>query len=199
MVSSQAIQQTSVFMHYLNLLNISKATSSLIPVYVAFLDASKAFDKISHWTLFRKLIDRNVPMCYLYQHQLMSVRWGYSISNVYNVANGVRQVGILSPKLFNIYIDGLSNILNNSLIGGSLGGKRINHMLYTDDLCIVSLSSAGLQKLLSICDEYCATHSITFNVKKSVCMFFKCTVIKHCDNSTVFLEIKSTLCRKLNI
>ena len=26
-------------------------------VYVAFLDASKVFDKISHWTLFKKLID----------------------------------------------------------------------------------------------------------------------------------------------
>ena len=33
----------------------SRSTS----VYVAFLDASEAFDKISHWTLFRKLIDRN--------------------------------------------------------------------------------------------------------------------------------------------
>ena len=106
----------------------------------------------------------------------------------FNVTIGVQQGGILSPKLFNIYIDGLSNILNNSLIGGSLGGKRINHMLYADDLCIVSLSSAGLQKLLSICDEYCASHSITFNVKKSVCMFFNCTVNKYCDNSTVFLS-----------
>ena len=61
-------------------------------------------------------------------------------------------------------------------------------MLYVDDLCIVSLSSAGSQKLLSICDEYCASHFITFNAKKSVCMFFKCTVNKHCDNSTVFLS-----------
>ena len=60
-------------------------------------------------------------------------------------------------------------------------------MLYAYDLYIISLSSAGLQKLLSICYEYCACHSITFNVKKSVCMFFKCTVNKHCDNSTVFL------------
>ena len=125
-------------------------------VYVAFPDASKAFDKISHWTLFRKLIDRNVSMyvikvlCYWYQRQLMSVRWGYSISNGFNVTNGVRQGGILSPKLINIYIDAMSNILNNSLIGGSLGGKRINHMLYADDLYIVSLSSTGLQKLLFI-------------------------------------------------
>ena len=40
--------------------------------YVAFLDASKAFDKISHWTIFRKLVDRCVPLylvmilCYWY-------------------------------------------------------------------------------------------------------------------------------------
>ena len=78
--------------------------SSSTSVYVAFLDTSKAFDKISHWTLFRKLIDRNVPMylikvlCYWYQHQLMSARWGYSISKVFNVTNGVRQGSILSPK-----------------------------------------------------------------------------------------------------
>ena len=82
-----------------------------------------------------------------------------------------RQGGILSPQLFNIYIDGLCDIRTRSSIGGSTDGKRINHMLYADDVCIVSLSSAGLQQLLSICDQYCAMHSITFNVEKSVCMF----------------------------
>ena len=168
----------------------SRSTS----VYVAFLDASKAFDKISHWILFRKLIDRKVPiylvkiLCYWYQHQIMSVRWGCSISKGFNVTNGVRQGGVLSPKLFNVYIDGLSNILNNCTTGGFLGGKRINHMLYADDLCIVSLSSAGLQNLLSICDKYCASHSITFNVKKSVCMFFNSSVNKHCDYANVYLS-----------
>ena len=118
----------------------------------------------------------------------MSVRWGCSISKGFNVTNGVRQGGVLSPKLFNVYIDGLSNILNNCTTGGFLGGKRINHMLYADDLCIVSLSSAGLQNLLSICDKYCASHSITFNVKKSVCMFFKSSVNKHCDYANVYLS-----------
>ena len=132
----------------------SRATS----VYVAFLDASKAFYKISHWTLFRKLIDRKVPIylvnifCYWYQHQIMSVRRGCSISKGFNVTNGVRQGGVLSPKLFNLYIDGLSNILNNCTTGGFLCGKRINYMLYADDLGIVILSSAGLQNLLLICD-----------------------------------------------
>ena len=91
-------------------------------------------------------------------------------------------------NLFNVYIDGLSHILNKSTIGGSLGGKRINHLLHADDLCIVSLSSAGIQQLLSICDKYCAAHSVNFNVRKSVCMFFKSEMNKLCDNVSVVLS-----------
>ena len=90
---------------------------------------------------------------------MMTVKWGHCISNSFNVTNGVCQSGVLSPQLFNVYIDGLSGILNRSTIAGSLGGKRINHLLYADDLCIISLSSAGLQQLLSICDQYCTSHS----------------------------------------
>ena len=83
----------------------------------------------------------------------MFVRWGCSISKGFNVTNGVHQGGVLSPKLFNVYIDWLINILNNCTTGGFLCDKRINHMLYADDLCIESLPSAGLQNLLSICDK----------------------------------------------
>ena len=56
-------------------------------IYVAFLDASKAFGKISHWTLFKKIIDRGVPiylvkiLCYWYQHQELIVQWGSCLQN----------------------------------------------------------------------------------------------------------------------
>ena len=82
-------------------------------VFVTFLDASKAFDKINHWTLFRKLIDRHVPLylvkilLFWYHHQTMCVRWGNSISSHFFVRNGVKQGGILSPRLFNVYINDL--------------------------------------------------------------------------------------------
>ena len=36
----------------------------------------------------------------------------------FNVTNGVRQGVILSPQLFKVYINGLSDILNSHTIGG---------------------------------------------------------------------------------
>ena len=54
----------------------SRSTS----VYVEFLDSSKAFDKINHWVLFKKLIARRVPiylvkvLYYWYQNQSMYIK-----------------------------------------------------------------------------------------------------------------------------
>ena len=37
--------------------------------------------------------------------------------------------------------------LNRSGIGGNIGCHLINHLRYADDLCLISLSSASMQKL----------------------------------------------------
>ena len=74
-------------------------------MFMGFLDASKAFDRRKHSTLFRKLIDRRVPnyivriMMYWYANQTMCVRWSGIVSQGFHVTNGVRQGGILSPYL----------------------------------------------------------------------------------------------------
>ena len=51
----------------------------------------------------------------------MFVRWGNTISTHFTVANGVKQGGVISPILFNIYMDTLSIALNSLGIGGYLG------------------------------------------------------------------------------
>ena len=80
----------------------------------------------------------------------MCVRWGNSTSSDFLVGNGVKQGGNISPILFNIYMDDLSMHLNSSGIGGYLGTAFINHLCYADDLCLISLSSSGMQQLLHI-------------------------------------------------
>ena len=79
------------------------------PVFTCFLDASKAFDRINNWTLFRKMIDSKMPLIivrilmFWYQSQLVCVKWGKVASNFFRISIGVRQGGILSPKLFALF------------------------------------------------------------------------------------------------
>ena len=42
-----------------------------------------------------------------YTKQDMKVRWGNTLSSSFQIGNGVKQGGILSPVLFNIYMDKL--------------------------------------------------------------------------------------------
>ena len=108
----------------------------------------------------------------------MHVRWGSTSTSSFHVSNGVKQGGILSPMLFNVYMDQLSIRLNRSGIGGDIGGHLINHLCYADDLCLISLSSAGMQSLLDICNSYAIEHVLTYNSNKSYSLCFKPKHIK---------------------
>ena len=97
---------------------VDKYKSLNCGMFMCFLDASKAFDRVKHSVLFNKLTRRGVSgyivklLSYWYATQTMRVRWGDCISSPFRVSNGVRQGGILSPYLFNVYMDDLSCLLN---------------------------------------------------------------------------------------
>ena len=80
-------------------------------VNVCLLDLSKAFDKMDHFALYLKLMDRSLPVQILsvlekwFSLCLSCVKWGSVMSNYYELKTGVRQGGVLSPILFGIYID----------------------------------------------------------------------------------------------
>ena len=93
--------------------------------------------------LFKKLIKRKVPFFIVrllivwYSLQRMHIRWGNTFSTSFCVSNGVKQGGIISPVLFNVYMVDLSCALNRSNIGGRIGGEIVNHLSYADDLCLI--------------------------------------------------------------
>ena len=95
----------------------------------------------------------------------------------------------------------ICDILNNSTIEGAIGGIRVNHILYADALCTISLSSASLWQLLVQCDDYCRKHYITFNVSKSICMFFSNLMLTTNVILLIYFYVAMllTLCRNLNI
>ena len=82
-------------------------------VNVCTIDLSKAFDRMNHYALFTKLIERNLPSKLLYiletwfTMSVTCVRWGDQSSSFYSLSAGVRQGGILSPFLFAKFIDSI--------------------------------------------------------------------------------------------
>ena len=79
-------------------------------VFSCFVDIRKAFDSVCHKILFRKLTALGIPtslinvMRYWYDNQLVQVKYNSSFSLEWKLSNGVRQGGVLSGHLFNIYI-----------------------------------------------------------------------------------------------
>ena len=119
-------------------------------VYVTFLAASKAFHQIDHWLLFNKITKKGVPLFiikllgYWYSRHKMFVRSGNTCSTSLCVTNGVKQGDIVSPMIFNLYMDDLNMKLNCSGIGRYIGNSFSNHLCYANNLCLISLSSSGI-------------------------------------------------------
>ena len=130
-------------------------------------------DAFCHSTSFKKLIDRQVPsyivriMIYCYINQTMFVRWSRILSEGFQVSNDVRQGGVLSPYLLNVYINDLRAALTKCRTGCCIDDKNINYLMYADDLVISSPSSVGLRELLSVCESYGLNHEIKLDHKKS--------------------------------
>ena len=156
-------------------------------VFTCFLDASKAFDRINHRKLFKKLLERSVPgyivrlLSFWYANQRMCVRWGAGLSESFTVSNGVRQGGILSPYLFNVYMNDLSKLLNAYPAGCYIGKLLINHLMYADDLVLLCPSAYGLRLLLRLCEQFGYSDDIDFNYEKSVIMIHRSREMRDVD------------------
>ena len=147
-------------------------------VYVAFLDCSKAFDRISHDGLFTTLMKRCIPLCILlclifwYSNMFSTVKWGTKTSHSFPVPLGIKQGGINSPDFFSCYFDGLTKLLRSKMIGCHIGNMFLAAIFYADDIVLLAPTRSGLQRMIVECETYCKTYGLSFNAKKSKVMIF---------------------------
>ena len=100
----------------------------------------------------------------MYKTVSASVKCGSTLSKKFVISRGVKQGDILSPLLFNIFINDLIAPLNNEDCHPPvLNNKAVGCLLYADDLVIMSTSKEGLQNSLDKLSDYCAKWKISVN------------------------------------
>ena len=166
-------------------------------IYACFVDFT--FDSVWHDGLLFKLLQINVGGCFynliksLYSNSSCSIKIGNSQSRSFQYARGVRQGCILSPLLFNLFINNIPYSFENTLSDPFVlpNGTKLNSLLYADDLVILSRSKTGLQTCLNRLSSYCNSWMLSINPKKTKVMILqkrakKCTESSfHIDNEII--------------
>src|SRR5678816_4399669 len=97
-------------------------------------------------------------------------------SDWFNNNSGVRQGCVMSPWLFNLYMDRVMKELEMGVAGNGVrmmenGGEwRVPYLLYADDLVLCSESEESLRGLVERFGRVCKRMSLKVNVGKSKVM-----------------------------
>jgi hypothetical protein len=121
------------------------------PLYVAALDAAKVFDRQWRDGLFYKLIGK-IPgsiwriLFKYYECSSGIVRTNGGKSDEFDINQGVKQAGVLSPALFNFVINDLIEECLNSGLGAMIGDLNVCIVAYCDDIILLSPTKAHMDR-----------------------------------------------------
>ena len=149
-------------------------------LFTCFVDFQKAFDSVWRIGMYYKLIqtgfDKGIIKLLkdMYDKTSQRLKFDNKISRKIVTRRGVKQGCVLSPKLFNIFINDIPNIFDESCVPSKLGKATINCLMYADDLILISESQEGLQNCLNKLLEYTKRWNLKVNLKKTQVMVFNC-------------------------
>ena len=170
---------------------VEKATEYRTPVFLCFVDLTKAYDSVNRQAMVAILREYGVP------HQLVEiieelhsetwchVRSAGDTSERFEVRTGVRQGCVLSPLLFNCFMDKILREATTTLNGGlrieyatsrglfltyrdkTPASTSIQDALYADDLTLVAESRQELQHMVNAVNSACKWWGMTISATKT--------------------------------
>ena len=167
------------------------------------MDLEKAYDTIDQHGMWQMLRVYGVGGKILKAVQSLDVEnrtcvlLGNDASQWFLVNVGLRQDCVISPWLFNVYMDGVVREVNVRVLGKGLellsancGRFEINQLLFRDDTAPVADSEEKLCRLLSEFGRVCERRKLRVNVGKSKVM--RCSRYGNEDRMHVIINGESS-------
>ncbi len=157
------------------------------PLFICFVDFKRAFDCVNRMLMFTKLIKKTGEcsrilriMISMYKKTTCSVKWQGMLSEKFLDTMGVAQGGVTSPYFFKNFLSDLIDHLDNDC-GVVMHDFIIKHLLWADDLFLVSPTASGMQKQLDNLQRYCCQWQLVVNTLKTKILVYGVKTV-----STVF-------------
>ena len=171
-----------------------------IGTFASFIDFSKAYecyDRINRELLWHKLSKMGISGRFLaslqalYKNVKCTVRVNCQQTDWFDVICGLKQGCILSPMLFNLFINDLTRVINDVGSGISVGDTPLSILLYADDFVLIADSKLKLQSLLTRLDQWCKQWGLVISATKSKVVHFRTKSVER--TKEIFLCGKITI------
>ena len=146
-------------------------------LYHVFIDFKKAFDRVWHAALWATLKHYNVntnlirAMQSLYENATSAVFSNNSLGEWFKTTVGVRQGCLLSPTLFNIFLERImTDALENHEGSVSIGGRTITNLRFADDIDGLAGSEEELASLVNRIDTTSRAYGMQISAEKTKVM-----------------------------
>jgi hypothetical protein len=146
-------------------------------LYHVFIDYRRAFDRVWHAALIATMKKYNItPMLIntitsLYESATSAVLFNGKVGEWFRTTIGVRQGCLLSPTLFNIFLEMImTEALENFEGSVSIGGRKISNLRFADDIDGLAGSEAELKELVYRIDEASRRYGMEINADKTKIM-----------------------------
>ena len=145
---------------------------------MCFVDFKKAYDSVWRKALMLKILETGIRgnMFKVIENMYIGgkscIKTDGYMSRDFECESGVRQGDVLSPNLFNIFVNDLPKCFVSGDGTPVIGKQHLNCLVYADDLVVLSLSLDDLQIKSNYLKEYCQEWGLEVNRSKTKVMFF---------------------------